>query len=383
MKYRSITFGLAALLLVMTTSTANAAEVRSGASASVGAGEVVDDDLFASGDAVTIAGRVTGDAYAIGQTVLVSGTVDGDLIAAAEQVVVDGTVRGDVRAGGARVTVNGVVERNVTGLAQQVDVRTNGRVGGSVLAAAQSVGTFGSVGRGMAVAAENLQIGGPVGGEVLAGVGNLTVTPSARIEGELDYHANRQADIPAGTVSGPIRFTQNEDDRAPQQQEFLNGLFDLGGLVLLFGQAVLGAVLLILAPRLAARAMHAGRQQPLPSVGLGLGALILTPIVAIIVAVTLVGIPLSFVLFALYVVAVIVAWPAAGLLVGGVLADWVRRPMPTFAILVVGLIALHIVTHVPFIGWLFGFAALALGLGMLVLTTQRSASGQGKLAATL
>jgi hypothetical protein len=190
----------------------------------------------------------------------------------------------------------------------------------------------------------------------------------------LDYHANRQADIPAGAVTGPVRFTQNEDDGAPQQQQVLNGLFDLGGLVLLFGQAVLGAVLLIFAPRLAARAMHEGRQQPLPSIGLGLGALIVTPIAAILVAVTLIGIPLSFVLLALYVVALIVAWPAAGLLVGTVLADLVQRPMPAFATLIVGLIVLHIVTHVPFIGWVFGFAALAIGLGMLVLTAQRNRS---------
>ena len=64
----------------------------------VAPGETLDDDLFASGQTVTVAGRVTGDVYATGQTVVVTGTVDGDLLSAAQQVVVDGAVNGNVRA---------------------------------------------------------------------------------------------------------------------------------------------------------------------------------------------------------------------------------------------------------------------------------------------
>ena len=236
------------LVLLATPAVASAAEVRTGATATVGSGETVDDDFFGSGQTVTVAGRVTGDTYASGQTVVVSGIVDGDLLAAAQQVVVDGTVRGDVRAAGAQVTINGVVERSVTAAAQGIDVTSNGRVGGSVVGVGQSVGTFGSIGRGMTIGAETLQIAGPVGGDVLARVENLILTPAASIGGELDYRANRQAATPSGAIGGPVQFEPNdqtESDTPPP----LNGLFDIGGLIGLVGSALLGALLIVVAPR--------------------------------------------------------------------------------------------------------------------------------------
>ena len=321
---------------------------------------------------MTVAGRVTGDTYATGQTVVVSGIVDGDLLAAAQQVVVDGTVRGDVRAAGAQVTINGVVERSVTAAAQEIDVTSNGRVGGSVVGVGQSVGTFGSIGRGMTIGAETLQIAGPVGGDVLARVENLILTPAASIGGELDYRANRQAETPSGAISGPVQFEPNdqtESDTPPP----LNGLFDIGGLIGLVGSALLGVLLIVVAPRLAARTVHEGRQQPLPSLGIGLLALILVPIVAVLVAVTIIGIPISVVLMALYVVALLIAWPVLGLLVGTTLSDAVRRerPLPALVALIVGLIALHLVTHLPWVGGLIAFLGLSIGLGVLLLAIRR------------
>src|ERR1700687_3641183 len=124
-----------ALLVVALPGAAMAAEVRSDASAVVAPGETLNDDLFASGQTVTIAGRVVGDVYAAGQTVVVTGTVDGDLIAAAQQLVVDGTVNGNVRAAGAVITINGHVGHSITGLAQQLNVSSSGRVDGSLVAA--------------------------------------------------------------------------------------------------------------------------------------------------------------------------------------------------------------------------------------------------------
>ena len=124
--FRALVLG-SALLVLAVPSAALASEVRNGTTAVVAPGETLNDDLFASGQTVTLAGRVIGDVYATGQTVVVTGTVDGDLIAAAQQVVVDGTVNGNVRAAGAVITVNGRVGRSVTGLAQQLNVSSSGR----------------------------------------------------------------------------------------------------------------------------------------------------------------------------------------------------------------------------------------------------------------
>ena len=343
-----------------------AAEMRSGPNALVAPGETIDDDLFAGGgQTVTIGGHVTGDAYAVGESVVVTGSVDGDLIAAAQQVIVDGTVGGNVRAAGATVTINGNVGRNVTSLAQHVDVSSNGRVGGSIVAAGQTIDTFGDVGRGMTVGGGTLQLAGAVGGPVLARVETLTVAPTARVAGSLDYQAKEEAALPSGTVTGEVHFTP-APQQAPQPAPVLNGLFDLGGLIGLVGSFLIGALAIVVAPRASARATELGRQQPWQSFGYGLLVLIGTPIVALVVAITLVGIPIALSLIAVFMLGFFLAWPAVGLIVGTQLTQLVRadRPLPVLGILAVGLIVLHLLTHVPFVGPLVALCVVIFGLGL-------------------
>jgi cytoskeletal protein CcmA (bactofilin family) len=360
-----------ALLVLALPSAAMAAEVRNGTSAVVAPGETLNDDLFASGQTVTVAGRVTGDVYAAGQTVVVTGTVDGDLLAAAQQVVVDGTVNGNVRAAGAVITVNGHVGRSVTGAAQQVNIGSSGSVDGSLVAAGETISAFGPVGRGITAGGGTLQLGGTVGGKVLAWANTLSLGPSTRIAGDLEYRSESQAEIPSGTVAGRVQYDPIQ--REARQAPLLNGLFDFGGLVWLFGSAILGALAIIFAPRASARAVELGRQQPLLTFGVGLLALCTVPLAALLIGVTLVGIPLALAVGALYWLGLLLAWPALGLVVGTELARRVRRgePMPVLGALVVGLIVLHLVTHLPIVGGLVAFLGLAFGVGLIVQSFRR------------
>jgi cytoskeletal protein CcmA (bactofilin family) len=360
-----------ALLILAAPGAALAAEVRSGADAVVPPGETLDDDLFATGQTVTVAGRVTGDVFATAQTVVVTGTVDGDLIAAAQQVVVDGTVNGDVRAAGAVVTVNGHVGHSVSGLAQQVNVSSTGRVDGTLLAAGETVSAFGLIGRGATVGGGTVQLGGPIGADVTAWAERLAVGPNTRIGGNLDYYSEQQVQVPSGAVAGQVQFRPIE--REERQRPVFNGLFDFGGLVWLIGSAILGGLLVMLAPRASARAVELGRQQPLLTFALGLLVLCAAPLAAILIGVTLVGLPLAFVVAALYFLGLVVAWPALGLAVGTEVARRVRRgsSLPVLGALALGLILLHLVTHMPVLGGLVGFLGLTFGLGLIVQSVRR------------
>jgi cytoskeletal protein CcmA (bactofilin family) len=364
--------GATCCVLFASPAGALAAEIRSGPSALVAPGETIDDDLFIGGaQTATIDGHVTGDAYAAADTVEVTGTIDGDLLAAAQQVIVDGTVRGNVRAAGGTVTVNGSVGRNVTAAAQHVNLSPNGRILGSIVAAGQTIEALGEIGRGMNVGGGTLQLAGPVGGPVLARVGTLSVAPSARLARSLDYQASEEATLPSGAVSGDVRFTPTPQQPA-QPAPVLNGLFDLGGLIWLLGSFLLGTVALILMPRASARAVEFGVLQPWQTFGLGLALLICVPLAAMLVGVTLIGLPLALTILALYTVGLIVAWPMVALVVGTSLTRWARpdQPLPVLGILAVGLIGLHLVTHVPLLGPLVTFCALVFGLGMLAETAR-------------
>jgi len=260
----------------------------------------------------------------------------------------------------------------VSSLAQQVNISSSGRVDGSLLAAGETISVFGPIGRGVTIGGGTLQLGGPVGGKVVAWAQNLSLGTNARIGGDLEYYSERQVDTPSGTVAGRVQYHQVE--RQERQAPLLNGLFDFGGLIWLIGSAILGALAIIFAPRASARAVELGRQQPVQTFGVGLLVLFSVPLMVVLIAVTLVGIPIALALGALYWVGVLLAWPALGLVVGTEIARRVRRgePIPVLGTLVVGLIVLHLVTHLPIVGGLMAFVGLAFGLGLIVQSFRRS-----------
>jgi hypothetical protein len=291
-----------------------AMDVRTGDTVTVPAGETLNDDLIAAGQTVTIAGRVSGDVYAFGETVVVTGVVDGDLISAARQVTLDGSVQGDVRSAAQQINTNGSVGKNLTAAAERLTVSSNGQIGGSVLAGADTLTAFGPIGRGLTVYARTAQVGGPVGGLLRATVDTLTVEPGARI-----------SDVPE-------QITRE------------------------------------------------GWQRPLQSFGIGLVIFLLTPLLGFLAALTLIGLPLTLALALVYGLALLLAWPALGLFIGAALARAVRRDNALHAawLLVLGLVTLHLVTHLPVLGGLVMFVGLVFGLGLLtqiVRSWRRSQSG--------
>jgi hypothetical protein len=141
----------------------------------------------------------------------------------------------------------------------------------------------------------------------------------------------------------------------------------------LIGSAIVGVLAVMLLPRGSARAVELGRQQPLQSFGWGALVLIGVPIAATIVGLTLIGLPLSLTLLALYTVALLLAWPAVGLVVGTELARRFSsdRPLHVLGALFLGLIILHLVTHLPVVGGLIACVALIYGLGLVTQSVRR------------
>ncbi|MBX5492358.1 MAG: polymer-forming cytoskeletal protein [Chloroflexi bacterium] len=366
-----------ALLLTLGTPAGKAAafELRSGEVVTVPAGTTLADDLLAGAQTITIAGTVEGDVFAMGSTVTVTGTINGDLIAAGQQVTIDGTVRGDVRAAGQQVTINGPVGGSATVGGQQVLLGRQGALGGGLLAGGQEVNLLGSVERGVMAGAATLHLGGAVGGNVDARVERLNVDPAARVGGQLRYTSATQAVVPAGVVAGGVDYRPSErleQRRAERRGGPFEGVFGFFGLVWLVGSIIAGVLLVHFLPRFASSTAAQVRHHPLSSFGIGLLVLFLVPVVALLVAITLIGLPLSLLAVAAYLVALYLGQLLLGLAIGAGLVEAVRRrgdPTRTIRLewlVILGLVVLYIATHLPWIGGLATFVALCIGTGAVV-----------------
>src|SRR5205085_11299623 len=100
-------------LIVALATPAAAADIRSGDSITVAAGETINDDLYAFGNTITILGTVRGDVIAAGATVEIDGAVSGNVMAAGNSISIRGPVAGSVRIAGNTLAIDGKVTGDV------------------------------------------------------------------------------------------------------------------------------------------------------------------------------------------------------------------------------------------------------------------------------
>lgn len=311
------------------------------------------------GTVVVAEGETVDGLEVVAGTVVVRGTVEGDLSGTAGTIVVErtGTVTGDVSASTGSLRISGAVQGDVNTGAGSVSVGPSGAV----------LGEF-NVGSGSVV------IQGRIAGPATVGADTITVGSNAVLEQGLRYDANSLTVEDGATVSGEV-----VRDESISNSEF--ALFDVPDfLVFVYGTLVnlaLGAILLVLFPGGSRRIAETVADRPLRSAGIGLATVVVVPLVLVLTAVTIIGIPLALLGAVLFG---ITAW--AGLVYGRfALAAWAlsRADVDSrWVALLVGVVGLGLVGAIPILGGLVDFVVSLLGLGAIattVVSARRSARG--------
>lgn len=342
-------------------------------------------DRVAAGMAVTLRDSVPGDAMATGGQVTVAAPVAGDVLGAGGMVDVRGRVGGSVRAAGGQVQLRSTVGRNVTLAGGDVRIGDEGEIGGNAYLAGGSIEVSGPVRGSVLAGGGEVRLGGAVEGDVRVAADHLSLGPGARIRGDLTYQSPSVLDrAPDAVVDGAVTRKPMEEPPVPGWVPQVGGW--VGGLLGLAAFLFTGLVLGALFPKSAGRLLESGREKPLPSLGIGLIALLAVPALLLASLITVVGIPLALAAGALFAFAVYVA--------RGVLALWIgdavlgeragrgrRRVLLDF---LVGGALLFLVGVVPWLGALVKVLATAFGLGAATVALRDAriseASGAGGAA---
>jgi cytoskeletal protein CcmA (bactofilin family) len=338
----------------------------------VPAGEIIDDDLIIMADkSATIDGTVRGDVIVYGSDVTINGTIEGDLIGFGDRVWIQGMVQGDMRFGAIEsITIDGEIGRSLNTLARRVALGPKGRVGGNWLALAESIDLMGEVGRGVLAAATNLHVSGRVARDVVINGTSVTVGSTAKITGELRVSGQNPPTVQPGASVGEVKFINVEP---PVKRDPLLGI-TFFAVMRLVGFVLLGLLLAKVGPRFYSAFAHQASGRFWSTFGIGVALLVAVPVVAIILGVTVMGLPAA--------IMVIVPLYLAGMYVGQMLvAGWIGRLIfsrvrpearisPTWLFLL-GTILLTLLTRLPFLGFPIAVISLALALGGLAIITAR------------
>lgn len=267
-----------------------------------------------------------------------------------------------------------------------------GRTGGDEGAIVVIVGDV-AVHRGEAVDSVfvvhgDVRIAGRVDGDVTVLSGDALV--SGRIRGDLFTASGTAHLLPTALVTGDVRYADNYPEVSPDARVLGNvekqTWPDLSGdalawvagfalwLAISISAAVLGALLLLAAPRAADAIEASSRGRKGPLIAIGIAAAIALPLAAGIAAITLVGLPLAFlVLLAMLPIGVVGYLASAWALGRRVL----RAPRGRALSFLAGLAILRLLALIPVLGLLVGLAAAVYGLGLVC-----SAIGEARSPAT-
>lgn len=346
--------------------TASAQTFRSADSTIITKDENINSSVWAGGANVDVAGTIDGDLFCAGQTVTVSGTVNGDILCAGQTVTVSGNVAGDVRVMGQTVAISANIAGNVSAAGQTMTLDSNAVVGQDASFAGQTVRVNGKIGRDLAIGSELATISAQVNRNITADIENLTLTPSASIDGNVIYTSPQklQKDTQAN-VQGEITYTKRSNNEQPE----FSGLF-IGagiGLIALFTMVVSAMILSLVFPRELHSTTNASIRSftnVLLAVLVGFVAGIIVPAIIIMLLITVLGIPLAILIGT--------AWLLILLLSGAVTAYYAGRVIwrgQTNAVLIMtaGALLVALLLLVPFIGALVALIAVWYGSGALLL----------------
>lgn len=298
----------------------------------VGQSEVIFGNLYLTGGAPVVAGAVQGDLIAVGGTIVVTGSVDEDALILAGNTNISGKILGDLRVFGGSVFIDGTVNGEV--LATGGDVR----IGPNAV----------------------------IQGDLLGSGGSVTVNPAAKIFGKKTLQSE-------GQDGDDGKWRKGFD-------KFLQVAFLLGQVMTIIGLLLIGMAFFGLFPNIVNKVVQLSLQkgQFWKNVGLGLIMMVGIPVSAVLCFMSGIGVMLGFILAVIFALFMLVNMVSAGYIFGALLYKLVKRPKKLqmgWGIVIGGIALLHLVSLVPYVGFLVSLVFMLLSWGSLAKVQWSLAKG--------
>lgn len=355
------------LLLILIPFQAQAAEFRSGDTVTLQRNETLDTNAYLAGGTVQIDGTVNGDLLTAGGTVHITGNIIEDATIAGGTIVLNGTMGDDVRIAGGNVVIQGDILGELLAVGGAITLSSTASTTGQVTLAGGEITLDGSINAPIRVYGDKVIIRGRVNDSVDIQATEVTVASSAVLVGKLTYSSPREATIePGSSVQGGITYHQTEQKKDKSNWASFTGF---AWLYSWLTALLLGAIIFALLPLLTAQVIrYSGRHAGIAGL-VGLAGLILVPIIAILLMVTILGIPLGILLILLYIFGIIIGNVLGGIFLGSWIWKVVKK-LPDFPvswiIVLVGITLTSLLTFIPLIGWLLQFVVFLIGFGGII-----------------
>jgi cytoskeletal protein CcmA (bactofilin family) len=330
------------------------------------------DDLIVTGKNVKIDGEVEGDLVTFCRSNAIKGKVYNSVFNFSQYFDHSGQIEGSLSSFCQDLTLSGKVGRNLTAFAASVYVTREAVIQGQLIAFCGDFDLEGEVLKGVRVHCDEAVISGHVKGDLKLEADRVVIMEGAVIEGNLNYRSPKEAKIDSmAQIKGEVKWSEKKkkDEKGSIYRKI--GVFNTA---LMAGNLVTGVILIALFRQRWNRSQVAVKTSFLKSLGLGLVLAICVPIAAIILLVTILGIPIAI----LSLVGYLVVLYLAKLIFSTTMGVWILKffkkqgEVSLIWAFLVGYVAFWLVTGFDVIGTIIYILAFFVGFGALVLGNRES-----------
>jgi len=335
----------------------------------VASGETISGNLLAAAETVIVDGTISGDLIVAANYITVTGRVEGDVIALGQDINIEGEVGGNVRVIGNTITINSIISRNLNAFGPKVLINENTKVGWDVIVGSVDATIRGTIAGSLDSYVQNVFIAGKIGKSVnlkiyKAGNNSVILDKGATINGDFNYSANKKFDLGnVAGISGEITYNElDANSKSPTSSWLWGRLFSL--LSLLF----IGLIFVFIIPRYTGNFILEAKQRIGTSFIWGTAAFLIVPPLALLVALTIIGLPLTLILISIWLASIFIGKTVVAIIIGDIIIKklFKKEYNHLFWPLLMGVIILALLFSIPWLGFLISIVAIWLGWGTIL-----------------
>lgn len=219
----------------------------------------------------------------------------------------------------------------------------------------------------------NTNANGEIAGDLSLIGGNVNLGPTALVSGSVMVRGGNVNRSPQARVLGSYTVGEGFDMPIAVPWFDVSPWGQLGWLVFrTLAQAALAMLVFLIFPAQLNRTASTIVQQPIASGFVGLLTMVLTPVLVVALALTIILIPISLIVGIVVMAAVFFGWSAIGAETGRRLDAALNLHLPPVLAIGLGMWLFGLVVGsielIPFVGWLASFVVTMLAIGAAVLT---------------
>ncbi|MEO5806460.1 hypothetical protein [Devosia sp.] len=331
-------------------------------------------DLYLAGRNPTVATAITHDAFVAGNDVSLQAPITGDAHLAGFHVSAAAPVSGDLYAAGYGVTATAPIGGDMTAAGNTITLSSTSSIAANLRLAGATILLSAPVSGSALISAQTLTLDTTIAGDFSFYGEAIVFGPGAKVGGVLTIRAPKPIDVPVSVASADrVKFQLadapnyvNEAGKTADGvvKSFWPAIWAMGiWLLVLF---VVGAALIVWAPKAVARAQSNSSLRPFKTFGYGILVFSSVLGLTIVAAMTVIGLLAVPIVLIFVFLACSLAYLAGCYLLtlrifGRFLA--VNTNARRFGVLATAIVLAALIGIVPLLGWLFTLGLVCFGFG--------------------